>query len=43
MRFLHDLIDDPDAPLEEHVRPRIAAGRTITAQAYLETLQQREA
>ena len=41
--ILHDLIDDPDAPLDEHVRPRIAAGRTITAQAYLETLQQREA
>ena len=43
MRFLHDLIDDPDAPLDEHARPRIAAGRTITARAHLETLQQREA
>jgi aspartyl-tRNA(Asn)/glutamyl-tRNA(Gln) amidotransferase subunit A len=41
--ILRDLIDDPDAPLDEHVRPRIAAGRTITAQAYLEALQQREA
>src|SRR5215208_1414269 len=38
-----DLIDEPDAPLDEHARPRIAAGRTITAQTYLETLQQREA
>jgi aspartyl-tRNA(Asn)/glutamyl-tRNA(Gln) amidotransferase subunit A len=41
--ILRELIDDPDAPLDEHVRPRIAAGRTITAQAYLDTLQQREA
>jgi aspartyl-tRNA(Asn)/glutamyl-tRNA(Gln) amidotransferase subunit A len=41
--ILRDLIDEPDAPLDEHVRPRIAAGRTITAQAYVEALQQREA
>jgi aspartyl-tRNA(Asn)/glutamyl-tRNA(Gln) amidotransferase subunit A len=41
--ILRELIDDPSAPLDEHVRPRIAAGRTITAQAYLESLQQREA
>jgi aspartyl-tRNA(Asn)/glutamyl-tRNA(Gln) amidotransferase subunit A len=41
--ILHELIDDPDAPLDEHVRPRIAAGRTITAQAYIEALQEREA
>jgi aspartyl-tRNA(Asn)/glutamyl-tRNA(Gln) amidotransferase subunit A len=41
--ILRELIDDPNAPLDEHVRPRIAAGRTITAQAYLESLQQREA
>ena len=41
--ILRELIDDPDAPLDEHVRPRIAAGRSITAQAYLEALQQREA
>jgi aspartyl-tRNA(Asn)/glutamyl-tRNA(Gln) amidotransferase subunit A len=41
--ILHELIDDPDAPLDEHVRPRIAAGRTITARAYIEALQQREA
>jgi aspartyl-tRNA(Asn)/glutamyl-tRNA(Gln) amidotransferase subunit A len=41
--ILHELIDDPGAPLDEHVRPRIAAGRTITARAYIEALQQREA
>jgi aspartyl-tRNA(Asn)/glutamyl-tRNA(Gln) amidotransferase subunit A len=41
--ILHELVDDPDAPLDEHVRPRIAAGRAVTAQAYLEALQQREA
>lgn len=41
--ILHELIDDPDAPLDEHVRPRIAAGRQITARAYLEALQEREA
>ena len=40
--ILRELIDDPDAPLDEHVRPRIAAGRAITAQAYIEALQQRE-
>src|SRR5215203_1989078 len=33
--ILHELVDDPDAPLDEHVRPRIAAGRAVTAQAYL--------
>ncbi|HEX8665407.1 MAG TPA: amidase [Beijerinckiaceae bacterium] len=41
--LLHELIDDPDAPLDEHVRPRIAAGRTVSAQAYLEALHRREA
>jgi aspartyl-tRNA(Asn)/glutamyl-tRNA(Gln) amidotransferase subunit A len=37
------LIDDEAAPLDPHVRPRIAAGRDITAQAYLEALRKREA
>lgn len=37
----HALIDDPDAPLDPDVRPRIAAGRDISARAYLEALQQR--
>jgi aspartyl-tRNA(Asn)/glutamyl-tRNA(Gln) amidotransferase subunit A len=41
--LLSGLIDDPDAPLDEHVRPRIAAGRDVTAQAYLEALNRREA
>jgi aspartyl-tRNA(Asn)/glutamyl-tRNA(Gln) amidotransferase subunit A len=41
--ILRELIDDPAAPLDEHVRPRIAAGRTITAQGYIDALQQREA
>lgn len=39
----HDLIDDPAAPLDPDVRPRIAAGRDISARAYLEALQQRQA
>ena len=40
--ILHELIDDEKAPLDPHVRPRIAAGRTITAQAYLDALRIRE-
>ena len=38
----HTLIDDEQAPLDPHVRPRIAAGRTVTSQAYLEALRMRE-
>lgn len=41
--ILHELIDDERAPLDPHVRPRIAAGRSVTARAYIEALQQREA
>lgn len=41
--ILHELIDDEHAPLDPHVRPRIAAGRDVTARAYIEALQQREA
>jgi len=37
----HALIDDPAAPLDPDVRPRIAAGRDISARAYLEAVQQR--
>lgn len=37
----HALIDDPAAPLDPDVRPRIAAGRDISARAYLEAMQQR--
>jgi aspartyl-tRNA(Asn)/glutamyl-tRNA(Gln) amidotransferase subunit A len=40
--ILHELIDDEKAPLDPHVRPRIAAGRSITAQAYLDALRIRE-
>lgn len=41
--LLHGLIDDENAPLDPDVRPRIAAGRGITAQAYLDALNQRRA
>jgi aspartyl-tRNA(Asn)/glutamyl-tRNA(Gln) amidotransferase subunit A len=41
--LLRELIDDDSAPLDPHVRPRIAAGRGITARAYIEALQMREA
>ena len=37
--ILHELIDDEQAPLDPHVRPRIAGGRDITARAYIEALQ----
>jgi aspartyl-tRNA(Asn)/glutamyl-tRNA(Gln) amidotransferase subunit A len=38
----HQLIDDDSAPLDPHVRPRIAAGRTLTAQAYIDALRMRD-
>ena len=38
----HELVDDDKAPLDPHVRPRIAAGRGITAQAYMEALRMRD-
>ena len=38
----HTLIDDDQAPLDPHVRPRIAAGRAVTSQAYIEALRMRE-
>jgi aspartyl-tRNA(Asn)/glutamyl-tRNA(Gln) amidotransferase subunit A len=38
----HELVDDETSPLDPHVRPRILAGRTLTAQAYIDALQQRE-
>ncbi len=41
--ILHEIIDDASAPLDPDVRPRIAGGRSITAQAYIEALQVREA
>jgi aspartyl-tRNA(Asn)/glutamyl-tRNA(Gln) amidotransferase subunit A len=41
--ILHELIDDASAPLDPHVRPRIAAGRGLSARDYIEALQGREA
>lgn len=38
----HQLIDDEKAPLDPHVRPRIAGGRAVTAQAYIEALRMRD-
>ncbi|MBN8956792.1 MAG: amidase [Rhizobiales bacterium] len=40
---LHALIDDEKAPLDPDVRPRIAAGRTISSRDYIEALHMREA
>jgi aspartyl-tRNA(Asn)/glutamyl-tRNA(Gln) amidotransferase subunit A len=40
--ILHELIDDERAPLDPHVRPRIAAGRGISAKDYLAALHERE-
>jgi aspartyl-tRNA(Asn)/glutamyl-tRNA(Gln) amidotransferase subunit A len=41
--FFHHgkLFGDPDAPLDEDVRPRILAGRDLTAQAYLDAIRGR--
>lgn len=41
--ILHELVDDASAPLDPHVRPRIAAGRQISARDYLQALARREA
>ena len=40
--ILHELIDDEKSPIDPHVRPRIAAGRTLTARTYLDALRMRE-
>jgi aspartyl-tRNA(Asn)/glutamyl-tRNA(Gln) amidotransferase subunit A len=40
--IVRELIDDERAPLDPHVRPRIAAGRDISARAYIEALNTRE-
>ena len=40
--ILRDLVDDESVALDEHVRPRIAAGRKVSAQWYLEALARRE-
>lgn len=41
--LLHTLIDDPTAPLDPDVRPRIAAGRALSARDYLEALAMQSA
>jgi aspartyl-tRNA(Asn)/glutamyl-tRNA(Gln) amidotransferase subunit A len=38
----HALIDDEAAPLDPHVRPRIASGRALSARAYIEALRMRD-
>jgi aspartyl-tRNA(Asn)/glutamyl-tRNA(Gln) amidotransferase subunit A len=38
----HELIDDESAPLDPHVRPRIAPGRNVSAREYIEALRMRE-
>jgi len=38
----HELIDDASAPLDPHVRPRIAGGRNVTAREYIEALRMRD-
>jgi aspartyl-tRNA(Asn)/glutamyl-tRNA(Gln) amidotransferase subunit A len=38
----HELIDDESAPLDPHVRPRIAAGRNVTAREYIEAVRMRD-
>jgi len=37
--ILHELVDDANTPLDPDVRPRIAAGKSITAKSYIEALQ----
>ncbi len=41
--FEGDLADRPELPLDEAVRPRILAGKTVSARDYLDTLREREA
>jgi aspartyl-tRNA(Asn)/glutamyl-tRNA(Gln) amidotransferase subunit A len=38
----HELIDDEAAPLDPHVRPRIAGGRNVSAREYIEALRMRD-
>jgi aspartyl-tRNA(Asn)/glutamyl-tRNA(Gln) amidotransferase subunit A len=41
--FVGALVDDPSAPVDDDVRPRIKPGRDMLARDYLATLQMREA
>ena len=38
----HELVNDEKTPLDPHVRPRVAGGRNVTAQAYIEALRMRD-
>lgn len=40
--LLHELIDDETAPLDPHVRPRIAGGRDLSAKDYIDALRLRD-
>jgi len=40
--FVGDLVDDPNLPIDEAVRPRIWLGKDMTAKDYLLTLRERE-
>jgi aspartyl-tRNA(Asn)/glutamyl-tRNA(Gln) amidotransferase subunit A len=40
--MLADLVDDPQAPLDEDVRPRVRAGASISSRDYLTALMERE-
>jgi aspartyl-tRNA(Asn)/glutamyl-tRNA(Gln) amidotransferase subunit A len=40
--LLHELIEDENAPLDPHVRPRIAAGRDLRARDYIDALRMRD-
>ncbi len=37
-----EIVDDPNQPLDEDVRPRLIAGRDISAKDYLRSLEERE-
>lgn len=37
------LVDDPDAPLDEDVRPRLTGGRTMSVKDFQDVLREREA
>ena len=41
-RFVGHLVDDPNLPLDPHVRPRIQLGKDMSARDYLLMLAQRE-
>lgn len=40
--FVGHLADDPSAPVDDDVRPRIALGRDVSAPAYVELLRRRQ-